>query len=77
MPDWRRETAIFDWPLSRVPPADASWTQSMKGGRNGMLALIVGLAIWWKNAATDGVKAEVASAIEDLVYAFGAMNADM
>ena len=69
MPAWRRDSGPFDWPLSRIPPADATWEALAKGGRNGVLGLIVGLAIWFKNAKTESDKAEVMSAVEDLIYA--------
>ena len=71
MPFWRGSSGAA-WPLSREsPPSSESWNTMAKGGRNGLLILIIALS-WWLE--TGKSKQGVMSIIEDLAWSLERIN---
>lgn len=68
MPGWRTRKST-EWPLPREDRPDERWDAIRKGGRDGVLLLVLSLS-WWKHATTPGTKArdEYESAVEELAW---------
>lgn len=68
MPDWRKRNPK-EWPLPREVPLGERWESIRKGGRDGILLLLMSLS-WWKNATHEGSVArdEYESALEELAW---------
>ncbi|KAA1480153.1 hypothetical protein DENSPDRAFT_754361, partial [Dentipellis sp. KUC8613] len=44
-PEWRRDLEN-EWPMSRNVPAEESWSTLKKGGKNGLVTVLIPIA-WW------------------------------
>jgi hypothetical protein len=76
MPSWRRTEKPRDWPLNREMPAGSSWSETRLGGANGLVIVLIAVSWWLVQAKTSSQRGEVESVLEDLLFAFMAMNAN-
>ena len=60
------------WPLARRS-VDEQWEPMMRGGRNGILLVILALLWWSRTVSTDEQQLEVEDALQDLVWSFEQM----
>jgi hypothetical protein len=63
-PTWRGKT----WPLKKEGTADEKWSSLMRGGRNGILSLVVSFAWWWQVVNDEADIATFDETLEDFAW---------
>lgn len=60
--------------MSRELPAGETWSETAKGGMNGMFMLLMSL-LWWRlRARSEEEKGELLSMVEDVTWVLKAMQ---
>jgi len=63
-PAWRGTL----WPLLRTPELNKTWDKVQKGGRNGVLVVILSLGWWVSVVESDVDRHEATSAVEYVMW---------
>ncbi|TFY76093.1 hypothetical protein EWM64_g7919 [Hericium alpestre] len=66
-PDWRKDDKVA-WPLKHIGMQTETWKNLAKGGKNGIVMVLIALVWWSKSVSAEAEKRELESAVEDVRF---------
>jgi hypothetical protein len=74
-PSWRKDSSAASFRLFRDVPTGETWQELRKGGKTGILLIVMGLS-WWVKAQHTEHDANVWSVVDDLRWVIQQMDRD-